>query len=306
MPTYKVTGINVGSFNIGEADKVLTIFSAERGLIRAVAKGARKPGSKIAGRADLLSVNSLLLSTGRTLDIVTQAESLETFPKLRQDLLRLSFGFYYAELTQQFGHGLSEESKTYFAYLCKSLRLLSNGHTTALMPGCIEEFDGGLHPGQTDLKDPALKGGVSVERDDVTWMCLQFELGLLEMVGYKPELTYCVMCRAILSDYQLGAFAHDLGGVVCRRCCELGQASWVAETHSYQPSNLSQIIQVTPLVWKNLALASHSGRTTAIHMQSPKLKPAIQAAHQLIKSYIEYKAGRPMRSLDLLKSLGTP
>ena len=49
MPTYSVNAINVGSFNLGESDKIITLFSAERGLIRAVAKGARKPAPKLAG-----------------------------------------------------------------------------------------------------------------------------------------------------------------------------------------------------------------------------------------------------------------
>src|SRR5262249_14329737 len=173
MATYKVEGINVGSFNLGESDKILTIFTAERGLMRAVAKGARKPGTKVAGRADLLNVNSLLIATGRTLDIITQADTLETFPRLRDDLSRLSFGFYYAELSQQFGPGLTEESGQYLEYLRQALRVLSD-------------------PGQ-----------------DAIASCLAFEFGLLAMLGYKPELTYCVLCREILSDYKLGAFHHE-------------------------------------------------------------------------------------------------
>src|SRR5580704_11965922 len=114
MPTYTVTGINIATFNLGESDKLITIFSSERGLIRAVAKGARKPGAKVAGRAEPLNVNKLLLATGRSLDIITQAESIETFPKLRQNLVRLSFALYYAELTQHFGPGLCEENEAHF------------------------------------------------------------------------------------------------------------------------------------------------------------------------------------------------
>src|SRR5262249_22437325 len=126
MATYKVNGINIGSFNLGESDKILTIFTAERGLIRAVAKGARKPGTKVAGRADLLNVNSLLVATGKTLDIITQAYTLETFPRLRDDLSRLSLGFYYAELSQQFGPGLTEEAEEYLEYLRQALRVLAD------------------------------------------------------------------------------------------------------------------------------------------------------------------------------------
>src|SRR5262249_3966999 len=142
MATYKVSGINVGSFNLGESDKILTIFTAERGLIRAVAKGARKPGTKVSGRADVLNVNSLLIATGKTLDIITQAETLETFPKLREDLSRLSFGLYYAELTQQFGPGLTEESSEYLQYLRQGLRILAD-HQREPVSSCLT-FELGL------------------------------------------------------------------------------------------------------------------------------------------------------------------
>src|SRR5277367_5462569 len=118
MATYSLTAVNVGSFAIGESDKVITLFSSERGLVKAVAKGARKPGAKISGKADLLNVNKLLLATGRSLDIITDAESFETFPHLRSDLCKLSYGLYYAELTNQFGQGLLDESEIYFEYLC--------------------------------------------------------------------------------------------------------------------------------------------------------------------------------------------
>ena len=126
MPTYSVNAINVGSFNLGESDKIITLFSAERGLIRAVAKGVRKPGSKIAGRADLLAVNRLLLANGRSLDIITQAEGVESFKSLRNDLIRLSYGLYYAELTAHLGQGLNQESEAHFELLVNSLRELSD------------------------------------------------------------------------------------------------------------------------------------------------------------------------------------
>src|ERR1700722_5976859 len=124
MPTYSVNAINVGSFNLGESDKIVTLFSAERGLIRAVAKGARKPGAKIGGRAELLAVNRLLIANGRTLDIITQAENIETFKGLRNDLTRLSYALYYAELTCHLGQGFSDETSIYFEMLLNALRQL--------------------------------------------------------------------------------------------------------------------------------------------------------------------------------------
>ncbi len=269
MPTYSVTGVNVGTFNLGEADKVLTIFTAERGLIRAVAKGARKPGSKIAGRAELLTVNNLLVATGRSLDIITQAEALETFSRLRHDLVRLSYGLYYAELTQCFGQGLAEESGVYFDYLLDAVKRQAEGAI-----------------------DPAL-------------LSLRFELGLLEMLGYKPELGFCVVCRQVLADANLAAFHKDWGGIICKPCLSRarGEAARGGGEDGIDVSAVRQAREITPMVWRHLVLAAGDrdpSEALAGQTLSPALKQSLLAARRIVQGYIEHRAGRRMKALDLL------
>jgi DNA repair protein RecO (recombination protein O) len=96
--TYKATGINLKSMPIGESDRLLTILTKEYGLIRVVAPGARKHHSKLGGRTALFVVNELLVAKGRSLDKITQAETLESYPALGQDLLKLSASQYLAEV----------------------------------------------------------------------------------------------------------------------------------------------------------------------------------------------------------------
>ncbi len=96
--TYKATGINLKSIPLGESDRILTILTRECGLIRAVAPGARKPKSKLGGRAGLFVVNELVLTQGRSLDRITQADTLESYPGLSKDLGKLTAGQYLAEL----------------------------------------------------------------------------------------------------------------------------------------------------------------------------------------------------------------
>jgi DNA repair protein RecO (recombination protein O) len=274
VPTYSLTAVNVGSFALGEADKVLTLFSPERGLTRAVAKGARKPGARIAGRADVLNVNRLMLATGRSLDIITQAEGVETFSNLRRDLTRLAYGLYYAELTSQFGQGLSEEADIYFEKLCDALRLQAEG-----------QVEGAL-------------------------LCLEFELFLLDLIGYRPELDVCVGCRRALTDYNVSAFDHDNGGILCESCfssqrkmphqtvSEKAQAADADRSYGRAFST-----HLTPLVWKMLILAGQgeSSAHSRERMNSGSAAArATQAARRLIQSYIEHRAGKKMKSLDLL------
>jgi len=276
MPNYRLTAINVGSFPLGESDKVLTLFSAERGLTRAVAKGARKPGAKIAGRAEVLKVNRLLLATGRSLDIITQAEELVGFSQLRQDLNKLSYALYYAELTAQFGQGLADESETFFHYFCNALKLL-----------------------------------LQIEADPIL-LCLQFELYLLATLGYKPELDSCVVCRQTLTDYNVRAFDHDLGGIICQSCPtnkRIDSSNRVAEgSFSYESDysgSVSLKTYVTPLVWKSLILSSRQS-DQAMPQSIPlnnNLIRANQAGHKLIQTYIEHKAGRKMKALELISSI---
>lgn len=276
MPTYTVHAINIGSFLLGESDKVLTLFSSEKGIIRAVAKGARKPGTKMSGRSDVLCVNKLLLSTGKTFEIISQAESIEGFPELRTDLQRMSYGLYYAELTNHFGQGVSEESQVYFEFLLNSLQLQAR---TA---------------------------------HDPTWLCLEFEMGFLDMLGYRPELTYCVVCRSVLGDYNLGSFNRELGGVVCQSC-SLRERSLVARESgsggsSERDGGWKTGSYITPLVWKNLVLSADRRVSEYGSEQTGVVKPAalqqsVEAARRLIQGYIEHRAGKRLKSLEVLEQL---
>ncbi|MBD2101190.1 DNA repair protein RecO [Leptolyngbya sp. FACHB-261] len=96
--TYRAVGINLRGMALGEADRLLTVLTREVGLIRVVAPGARKHGSKLGGRSGLFIVNDLLLSRGRTLDKISQAETLESYTGLSQDLGKLTAAQYLAEL----------------------------------------------------------------------------------------------------------------------------------------------------------------------------------------------------------------
>ena len=96
--TYKATGINLKSMPIGESDRVLTVLTREFGLIRAVAPGVRKQRSTIGGRSELFVVNELLIAKGRSLDKITQAETVESHPGLSRNLGKLAGAQYLAEL----------------------------------------------------------------------------------------------------------------------------------------------------------------------------------------------------------------
>ncbi len=96
--TYTVKGINLKAVPLGETDRLLTILTPEAGIIRAIAPGARKHNSRLAGRSSLFVINELLVSSGKSLDRIVQADTLYSFPGLSKDLGKLTAGQYLAEI----------------------------------------------------------------------------------------------------------------------------------------------------------------------------------------------------------------
>jgi DNA repair protein RecO (recombination protein O) len=86
---YRERGIVVRTWKLGEADRIVSMVTEGRGRVRAVAKGVRKTSSRFGSRLEPLSHVSLLLYEGRNLDIVSQAETIDHFRPLREDLDRL-------------------------------------------------------------------------------------------------------------------------------------------------------------------------------------------------------------------------
>jgi DNA repair protein RecO len=276
MPTYGLTAIIVGGFPIGESDKVVSMFSSERGLVRAVAKGAKKPGTKMAGKSEALCANKLMIATGRSLDIITQAESIATFRNLRSDLVRLTYSLYYAELTQAFGEGLEEESEIFYQVLFNS-----------------------LHMQEAAVADARL-------------LSLEFEMFLLRQLGVSPELQACIKCRRPLTEYNITVFYLELGGIGCDRCGRSSSQSGARVAEKNYDSDAEYEDRgtfVTPLVWKMLVNADSAceelvdleNATRRRPAYTEAQSPALDAAHRLMQRNLENRAGKKMRTLDLLK-----
>ncbi len=98
MSTYKATGINLKAIPMGENDRLVTILTREYGLIKAIAPGARKSNSSLGGRSAIFVVNNLLIAKGRSLDKITQAQTVATYSGLSGDLGKLAASQYLAEL----------------------------------------------------------------------------------------------------------------------------------------------------------------------------------------------------------------
>src|SRR4030042_4526114 len=96
--TYQTDAVILRRRNWGEADRILTLFTPLRGKIRVRAVGVRKPASRKAGHLELFHRATLFLAKGRDFDIVTQAETLEAYPRLREDLARSEAASHAAQI----------------------------------------------------------------------------------------------------------------------------------------------------------------------------------------------------------------
>ena len=88
MAAYKSKGIVLRSIRYGEADRILDLYTRDSGLVSAIAKGIRRTRSRFGARLEPLSCVDFLAYQGRTLDTLTQAETLRSFHGIREDLAR--------------------------------------------------------------------------------------------------------------------------------------------------------------------------------------------------------------------------
>lgn len=111
--TYKTEGIILARRNIGEADRLLTVFSKHYGKLRVIAKGVRRTTSRKRGALELFSQTTLYLAKGKTFDIITEAEVKNNFNQWRKDLLRVGVAYHLAEIVSKLTREGQEHRKVY-------------------------------------------------------------------------------------------------------------------------------------------------------------------------------------------------
>jgi len=178
---YQTEAIIIRKIKLGEADRILTLYTPYLGKIKAVAKGVRRPRSKLAGHLELLTHSLVSLARGRNLDTITGSQTINSFLPLKSDLKLTSYALYATELVDQF---TAEHIENYplFQLLLETLHQLCQA-------------------GNNEL---ALR---------------YFELHLLNQVGYRPQLQQCVSCRQPLEP-TTNSFCPGAGGMLCPSCCQ--------------------------------------------------------------------------------------
>ena len=177
--TYQTEAIIIKKTKLGEADRILTLYTPHLGKLQAVAKGVRRPRSKLAGHLELLTHSQVSLARGRNLDTITGSQTINSFLSLKSDLELTSYALYATELLSQFtADGI--ENHPLFQLLLETMHNLCQSGDNELV----------LH---------------------------YFELHLLDRVGYRPQLHQCVACHRALEP-ATNWFSPAAGGILCPNC----------------------------------------------------------------------------------------
>jgi DNA repair protein RecO (recombination protein O) len=206
---YKTEGIVLRSMDLGEADRVLTVLTPRLGKLRVIAKGVRRPRSRIGGALEPFTDVQLVLAVGRTFDVVTSSSLEDPHLGLRNDLLSTAAAWYVIELADRFCEGAADSHDAF--------RLLAQALSALDAP-----------PDE-------------VTREVVTrW----FELHLLDAMGFRPELTRCLECGAEIEP-EGNAYSPAGGGALCSQCAHAANGARPVTTDALK---VMRHLQRSPLV----------------------------------------------------------
>ena len=244
---YRTDAIILRRTDFGEADRLLTVFTPERGKIRLLAKGVRKMTSRKAGHVELFMLTNMLVAQGRTWDIVSQAEIVEPYRDLREDLDRTGHAYYLAELIDRFTEE-HDPNAPLFELLALTLMHL------------------------THSEDPFI-------------VLRYFEMHLLSLTGFQPQLHFCLACQEPLEPIDDNYFHFVDGGTLCPRH---GQTRPNAELLPLAVLKVLRFLQTEP--WEKVT-----------HLQlSPTTRRHVET---LLLGYITFMLERQLKSVDFIRKL---
>ncbi len=178
---YQTEAIIIKKARLGEADRILTLYTPHLGKIQAVAKGVRRPRSKMSGHLELLTHSLIPLARGRNIDTVTGSQTINSFLPLKSELWLNACALYATELINLFTAD-HIENEPLFQLLLDTLQRLCQSRDTELT-------------------------------------LRYFEIHLLDNVGYRPQLRECTSCHSPLKE-TVNIFSPGAGGMLCPDCSE--------------------------------------------------------------------------------------
>ena len=187
MSTYKTQGIIIKRNNFLEASLILDIWTKDHGKVEAVARSARKVKGKLKGHLELFLDTELIFAKGKNIDTITSSLTVESFSNLKNNL-EFSFGAYYIlELVDKMTIEGHQDERVF--YLLKKALLFLDEIAMVETRHCLVS----------------------------TTATLLFQINLLNLTGFSPELNKCVFCGKPIKAGK-NHFSFSMGGIVGQEC----------------------------------------------------------------------------------------
>lgn len=197
---FTTDAINLKSYPLNDNDSIVVMFSKDKGLIKTIAKGAKKPKSKLGARIQMFIANRLMLLSGKNFDTIAQAQSLNTFSKIRYDLDKMSYSMYIVELVSTFCSKQFNQDENY----------------EEIYKLIFETFE---------------NISISNTKSDVLYCVLKFQIKLMEKLGWGLDFNYCSNCQNKIQE-ENSIFSFVLGGFICKDCISKIQIGENIKIHS--------------------------------------------------------------------------
>lgn len=210
LAVQKTKAIVVGYHPLGEADRIVVFHTEDFGNVRAVARGVRKARNRLCGRLEILICGSLVFyeRPGKDLHVVNSFDIIESFQVLREDLMKMAYCSYLAELVQRVDSSGDPDSNTFELLLDVMLMMKTT--------------------------------------DDPEMLARVFDIRFLTSAGFSPQLDSCLECSCDIGSATALGFSVDRGGILCSECKgTVGRAS--AFPVSRGTVELMKRMQRTPL-----------------------------------------------------------
>lgn len=247
--SYRTEALILKRRDFGEADRLLTLLTPTNGRVDAIAKGARKPNTTKTGHVELFTKADMLINRGRELDIVTQVVMVEPYLPLREDLQRGAFANYIAELMIRFTGENDEDDTQQFELLENTFQRLC-------------------------------------ETDDLRLAVRYYEMRLLDLTGFRPELQYCVISQEeIQPENQF--FSYEQGGIV-------------------SPSQAHLLPNLVPVSLNALKVIRHLQRSSYEQVASLTIPNTIHNdIERIMQGYLTHILERRLQSVDFIRRVGS-
>jgi DNA repair protein RecO (recombination protein O) len=251
MPQYKTPAVALYSLDFAEWDKLVTFFTRDFGKVKGVAKGAKRSRKRFGSGLEPLTYVTLSFFEKERSSLVrlNHCEIIESYPGIHDDVLKVGYASYLGELINEMV-AEREVNRALFKLFITFLHLLNE-------PSFREEF-------------------IRI-----------FELRLLALSGYQPELSKCVICGKEVNGRKEHRFSLNKGGLVCSDCFK-GSGEYPSlsggTVRMLQRAQTIELEKVTRLFF------------------SPQ---ALEESRRILTRFIEYHLEKPLKSLQFLEHLGT-